>query len=339
MNTPLFVMAMMLAGPAPDATDRAVTVAAPLQVVPTSDELPQAVLPAPAMPKAEKALTAAALLQKPAPSVTAPPRDPGEIVVNGRKRIPGDPFARFNARSFKITQAVDKAVVGPAALAYQENVPSPIRSGLRNALSNLHDPIVFINFLLQLKPGKAAETAGRFAINSTIGVGGLFDMAKRRPFHLPRRANGLADTLGYYGVKPGPFFYLPLIGSTTVRDFAGSMIDRFLLPFAFGKPFNKIWFTLPVGVISQLDHRAEFDDELHALHDNSPDPYAATRKLYLDRRQAEIDGLHSRHKTTAEAGSTPGPLFPIIREPSPVITLDAVTEKAPASSPSPSIEP
>ncbi|MFX6258432.1 MlaA family lipoprotein, partial [Acinetobacter baumannii] len=88
--------------------------------------------------------------------------------------------------------------------------PVPVRSGIRNFLYNLREPIVFVNFLLQHKAGKAAETLGRFVVNSTVGVGGLFDMAKRRPIHLPRRPNGFADTLGFYGVKPGPFLFLPL---------------------------------------------------------------------------------------------------------------------------------
>src|SRR3546814_1283739 len=76
----------------------------------------------------------------------------------------------------------------------------------------------FLNFLLQFKIGKAAETLGRFAVNTTFGVGGLFDVAKTMPFNLPYRRNGFANTLGFYGVEPGPYFYLPLIGSTTLRS-------------------------------------------------------------------------------------------------------------------------
>lgn len=104
---------------------------------------------------------------------------------------------------------------------------SPIRSGLRNFRFNLHEPIVCVNFLFQHKVGKAGETLARFAINSTIGVAGVFDMAKRRTFRLPRRRNGFGDTMGFYGVKPGPYFFLPLIGPTTARDLLGTVAGLF----------------------------------------------------------------------------------------------------------------
>lgn len=229
--------------------------------------------------------------------VSSKPADPGDIIVTARPlQVPGDPLQQVNARSFKVTQAVDAALVGPVALAYEHATPKPMRDGLRNVLGNLHEPVVFLAFLLQLKPGKAAETAGRFVINSTLGAAGLFDIAKRTPFRLPRRANGLADTLGFYGVKPGAFLFLPLIGPTTVRDLFGNFADRLLLPLSVGGPFKKPLYTLPVGVLSALDRRANFDEKLHEIRENSADPYAAVRSFYLQRRQAEIDELRGQHK-------------------------------------------
>src|SRR3546814_2446438 len=94
--------------------------------------------------------------------------------------------------------------------------------GLGNALRNISEPVNFLNFLLQFKIGKAAETLGRFVVNTTFGVGGLVDVAKTKPFNLPYRRNGFANTLGFYGVEPGPYFYLPLVGPTTLRDMARS---------------------------------------------------------------------------------------------------------------------
>lgn len=249
--------------------------------------------------------------------------DQADIVVTVRGRsAPGDPIEAVNFKAFAATQAIDRALVGPAALAYQHTVPAPVRSGVRNVLNNLHEPDVFLNYLLQLKPGKAAETFARFAVNSTLGVGGLFDIAKRRPFKLPRRHNGFADTFGYYGVKPGPFLYLPLIGPTTVRDLIGGGLDRFVLPLAVGRPFNRLTFTIPVGVVSALDHRAEFDEQLHILHDGAADPYAASRDFYLRRRQAEIDGLHGKRHGAAKPESAPAavsaePTAPAQKSPAP----------------------
>ena len=102
---------------------------------------------------------------------------------------------------------------------------------------------------MQLKPRKSLETLGRFAINSTAGIAGLFDVSKNRPINLPRRVNGFAYTLGYYGVKPGPYMYLPLIGPTTVRDLVGRVGDISLLPVVVGGPFSDPAIVAPATVI------------------------------------------------------------------------------------------
>jgi phospholipid-binding lipoprotein MlaA len=236
----------------------------------------------------------------------APEADQQEIVVTGQRGVPGDPIREVNAVSFAATEAIDQAVIGPAALAYAQVVPSPVRKGVRNFLHNLHEPVVFVNFMLQLKPGKAAETLGRFAINSTIGVAGLIDVAKRRPFRLPLRRNGFADTLGYYGVRPGPYLFLPLIGPTNPRDLVGLLVDRMMLPVSVGhfRAFRSFkHYTGPLAVMKVLDHRAEFDEQLQQLRTGSADPYAARRDFYLQRRQAEIDGLRGRHNEAAGPAS------------------------------------
>lgn len=205
----------------------------------------------------------------------------------------GDPLQAVNVQSFAATQVVDKAVVEPVALTYQRVLPAPVRSAIRNFFNNLAEPVAFLNFVLQLKPGKAAETAGRFAVNTTIGVAGMIDIAKKKPFRLPRRPNGFANTLGFYGVKPGPFLFLPLIGPTTVRDLIGLSIDRMVLPSTIGQPFNQPTYTMPASIVGSLDYREQFDAQLRKQRE-APDPYAASRAHYLESRQAEIDALHGR---------------------------------------------
>ncbi len=229
------------------------------------------------------------------PSVVSTAQEPEDIIVTAKRRaIAADPLENFNETSFEIIQSVDKAFVGPVALAYRDKLPSPIRSGVRNFLSNIGEPIRFVNFVLQLKPGKAVETVGRFAINTTLGVGGVMDVAKKKPFHMPLRVNGFAYTMGYYGIKSGPYLYLPFIGPTTLRDVTGRIMDLMLLPIAVGKPFNNLYYTVPAGILSSLDDRAEFDDELTRLRTQSGDPYAALRAYYLNKRQAEIDALRGK---------------------------------------------
>lgn len=224
-----------------------------------------------------------------------PPPEPTEIVVTGRTGPPpGDPMEQVNEVSFTAVQAVDKAVIGPVAHAYETTVPGPVRSGVRNFLANLHEPETALNFLLQHRIGKALETLGRFAINSTVGLFGLFDFAKRRPFNLKRRYNGFANTLGFYGVKPGPYFFLPLVGATTLRDFIGYSVDKLILPTAVGKPFNQTAYNIPTGALSAIDHRNAKDMEIQKIRDGDRSPYVAMREAYLARRHAEIEALHSK---------------------------------------------
>ena len=274
MGVSIFTVAMVLAS-APPCADG------------VSPPTPVAATPAPAVPSSPSA---------PAPK---PLPDPSDIIVTGRSGPPpGDPLEQVNEVSFAAVQAVDKAVIGPLAQAYEKTVPNPARSGIRNALSNLHEPVNFLNFVLQHKIGKAAETFGRFAINSTMGVVGLVDVAKRKPFSLPLRYNGFANTLGFYGVKPGPFFFLPLVGATTVRDFIGFSVDKLLLPTSIGKPFTQPTYNIPTGALSALDHRNVTDADIQKIRNGDRNPYAAVREDYLARRQAEIDALHSKAART-----------------------------------------
>jgi phospholipid-binding lipoprotein MlaA len=224
-----------------------------------------------------------------------------DIVVTARPRASkADPAAAINIVTFDAAQVMDRALVAPVTKGYTKIVPKPARDGLHNLINNLDEPIVFVNFLLQLKPGKAAATLGRFAINSTVGVGGLIDVAKRKPFRLPRRSNGLADTLGYYGVKPGPYLFLPLIGATTLRDMLGRVVDLSILPTAFGKPFTNPAFSTSKGALSAVDERAHVDEDARRERHESADPYTAVREDYLRRRQAEIDVLKGKSQPNAE---------------------------------------
>ncbi len=203
-----------------------------------------------------------------------------------------------NVITFNTVQAVDQAVIAPVSMVYKDVIPKPVRDGTRHFLDNLLEPVVFLNFLLQHKFGKAAETLGRFTINSTVGVAGLIDVARNKPFHLPRRPNGFAFTLGYYGVKTGPFLFLPIIGPTTVRDMFGRWVDLLVLPASIGKPFNDPVYSLSTVTFRALDERAESDERLETLRD-APDPYAALRDAYLKNRQDEIDELKGKHRSAA----------------------------------------
>ena len=299
----------------------------PPKVVPTIDTNPS---PAPVPPKPSSG-------EPPTPA----PGAPNEIVVTARGDAPpGDPLQAVNIESYRAVQAIDKALVGPIAMGYQGIVPEPVRDGVGNALRNLTEPVNFLNYLLQFKIGKAAETLGRFAINSTFGVGGLFDVAKKKPFNLPYRRNGFANTLGFYGVEPGPFFYLPLFGATTLRDMAGNGLDMLVLPTAIGKPFNRTAYAVPTTVVRALNDRIERDAEIERLQQQSLDPYVETRTLYLQMRQREIDALRGRIPDVTAGPPVEAPVEPAAPQADPlpdqeipVVDAPAAVETLPAGDP------
>lgn len=263
-----------------------------------------------------------------APPVAAKPGEPEIVVTAESGPPPGDPLQEVNATVFGVTEDMDQAVVEPVAKAYEKVAPRGVRKALRNFFQNLREPIAAVNFLLQLKVGKAFETVGRFGINSTIGLAGIIDVAEEKPFNLPRRPNGFANTLGFYGVKPGSYFYLPLIGSTTVRDLFGGTVDALLLASVLPAPIDKPIFTIPAGTLSALDYRIENDATIRALYDESANPYRDARERYLARRQADIDALRGRVATPIIA-PVPAP----VAEPAPAPQPE--TEKAPNPAPVP----
>lgn len=264
-------------------------------------------MPAPAAPAPISAVLAAA--PEPVEDVGLPAEpasdDRSEIVVRARHRHgpTADPIAAVNEKTFYVAQDVDRAVVGPVALAYTRSVPEPVRDGLHNFLNNMREPVVFLSFVLEFKPGKAAETAGRFAINTIGGIGGLFDVARRKPINLPRRPNGFGDVLGYHGVGPGPYLFLPLIGPTTLRDLIAGGADRLVQPLAIGAPFNLPAYAIGSGAISAVDRRNGVDGDLETIR-TADDPYIFRREMYLGQRRAEIEGLHHRDR---RVGAAPEP--------------------------------
>lgn len=230
------------------------------------------------------------------PTAEGAPRSPlgNEIVVSARVKTPSDPLVALNAKSFEVVQAVDGAFVAPMAMGYEKSVPGPIRSGLRNFLRNLEEPVSALNYVLQLKPGRAAKSVVRFAFNTTVGVGGLVDVAKRKPLNLPYRQNGFANTFACYGIGNGPFFFLPLVGPITLRDLVGLTLDKPVFTLVLGQPFNRPYYSIPAITIDALNDRIEQDAVLTRLREESPDPYVAVRELYLKQRRAEIAAICPR---------------------------------------------
>src|ERR1700685_301761 len=151
--------------------------------------------------------------------VTLPPNHP---------RSPQDPWESWNRGVYKFNSAADKAIARPAARAYVKVVPHPIRTGVSNFFANLNTPTVMINDALQGKFGAAANDLGRFLLNSTFGLGGLFDPATSAG--LNKNNEDFGQTLGHWGVHPGPFVELPFLGPSDLRDAPAKLVDTYTNP-------------------------------------------------------------------------------------------------------------
>lgn len=214
-----------------------------------------------------------------------------EIVVQGSYGPPAiDPAEAINEFSYDVSQALDQVLVQPITYAYRDVVPEPIRDGLGNVVRNFGEPGNAINFLLQGKIGKALGVLGRIAINSTVGIGGLIDVAAKPGIGIPYRRNGFANTMGYYGIGPGPYLFVPITGPTTVRDQIGVTLDQMLLPVVVGTPFNRPEYGIFYFAVNSLDSRLRDDGEIAKIR-AADDPYVARRDSYLARRRREIAEL------------------------------------------------
>jgi len=287
----LVPLGLLIAAPDPQATvpTSQAPIAAPAPDAPASQAAPAA------EPRPTTAPAPAAPADAPSPDAVAAtaPEQPHHV-----RHAPGDPLEGFNRAMFSFNTSLDKAIVRPAAMGYKTIVPRPARSGLRNALANLNEPVVFLNDMLQLKPGNAFRTFSRFLINSVFGLAGLFDVAKHEG--LPHRKNGFGNTLGRYGVKPGPYLYLPVLGPSSLRDAVGGVGDGAVLPNTVGEPFDRTDYRIGTAVVSGLDARVEYDSEIKTLYDTSLDPYATLRSVYEQSRAADIAAITGKTEASPD---------------------------------------
>jgi len=199
-----------------------------------------------------------------------------------------DPWERFNRRGYAINRFLDRVLIRPAAMLYRALTPGPIGKGLHNVVTNLSEPLVFINDVLQLRLRRAASATVRFAFNSTLGVAGLIDVVAHEG--IPHHDSTFGDTLGRYGVRPGPYLFIPVLGPSTVRDLLGTGVDASIDPVHWASYPYRTEISTSAAVVGGLDMRAGADDELKAILSDAADPYATLRSVYLQYRQSEIEG-------------------------------------------------
>jgi len=229
----------------------------------------------------------------------------------------GDPWERFNRRNYTINAWLDRHIIRPLAFLIHGPTQGVVGRGIHNITSNLKEPVVILNDLLQIRPVAAFKAVFRLATNSTLGVLGAVDVAVK--LHVPHHPNGFGDTLGRYGIGPGPYLYLPLLGPSDPRDLFGAGVDAASAPMTWLRYPYKTIVSTSVGVVGGLNERAEADEDLKALLADAADPYATLRSTYLQARQGEIDDKHVLPTALPDLGdpaTPPAPNVPIQADPS-----------------------
>ena len=199
---------------------------------------------------------------------------------------PADPLEGLNRGTYAFNDAMDRAVLKPVAKGYQTIIPQFVRSGVSNAFMNLGEAATAFNSLLQGKAGDAASDAGRFLVNSTLGVLGLFDVAT--PMGLERHNEDFGQTLGKWGVGSGPYLVIPLMGPSTLRDAGGRAVDSQL---GWSRQVDHIPTRNSAFAVEIIDVRANLLGAGDALDEAALDKYQFLRDAYLQRRlRAVYDG-------------------------------------------------
>ena len=193
---------------------------------------------------------------------------------------PRDPLEPLNRGVYKFNDAVDQALFTPVAKGYKAVLPNPVRTGVGNFFANIDDALIAVNNLLQFKFGAALSDVGRLLTNTTIGVGGLFDVASS--FGLEKHNEDFGQTLGYWGIGDGPFLMLPLLGPSNVRDTVGLAAYYYLDPVL---NLSHIPTRSTLGAIRFVDRRARLLDAEKILDEAALDPYTFLRDAYIQQRR------------------------------------------------------
>ena len=194
---------------------------------------------------------------------------------------PDDPLERYNRAIFAFNETMDRAVVKPVAKGYNWIMPSFLNKGVTNFFSNVDDIVVFFNSLLQLKFKQAVSTSARVVWNTTLGLAGLIDVATR--FDLPKYNEDFGQTLAFWGVDSGPFFMLPFLGPSTVRDGLSVPVDWILFDPVFQD--RELNVTLTLLAVRYTDKRADLITATDIIDETAPDKYAYIRDAFLQRRE------------------------------------------------------
>lgn len=214
-----------------------------------------------------------------------PPTDPA---ARAEFDETNDPFEPLNREIFDFNLFLTRVLLRPMAEAYRTALPEVARTGLRNFLNNLNEPVVFVNNVLQGQFQRAADTAARFALNTVVGVGGIADIATSSGFE--RQSGDFGQTLYSWGVKDGPYLVLPIFGPSNPRDGVGMGVDGFMDPFGYVASNYHVLLDYTISRMGAdgVDQLSRNLDALDELQRDFIDFYASMRSLTRQHRASEL---------------------------------------------------
>lgn len=227
---------------------------------------------------------------------------PGDQVALEEYREANDPLEPGNRFFYRINDGLDTYVLRPVAVAYRSVVPGAVRRPIHNVLANVSSPVVFANDVLQAKSRRAGTSMMRFLINSTAGIGGLFDVASDLGY--PEHDADFGVTLALWGVGPEPFLFLPVLGPSNPRDAAGFGADFALDPLTYASFGGSAALGYSRFGLGAVDARERNIDTVDSIKKTALDPYATFRSLYRQNRASEIDKVREDNQTTVPAWFT-----------------------------------
>lgn len=221
----------------------------------------------------------------------------GCATVPSGKADPRDPWEGFNRASYEFNDALDRAVAKPVAKGYKKVAPRFVRTGVSNFFSNLDTVPTILNDVLQGKIKQAGHDSGRFLLNSTVGLGGLFDPASAAG--MERNDEDFGQTLGKWGVKSGPYLMLPILGPSTVRDTMAKPVDSYSSPLNYLEDDSTRYILRGVEFLDLRADLLTLDDQI----ERSYDKYAFIRNAWLQRREFLVsDGQSADVSSELEEG-------------------------------------
>jgi phospholipid-binding lipoprotein MlaA len=214
--------------------------------------------------------------------------DPADAEAVAEFRATNDPLEPLNRASYFVHDGLDTLVLRPAAEAYRIFLPPELRTAIRNVLANLRTPVILVNDLLQGDTQRAATTMGRFLVNTTVGIGGIFDRAT--DFGLLGHTEDFGQTLAVWGAPEGPYLFVPVLGPSNPRDLVGTGVDTALHPLTWTSGTSDAMETITITrtALTALDTRESLIETVDQVKASSLDPYATIRSAYRQRRVVEI---------------------------------------------------